>query len=305
MKQLFFPPLLLSLSNHAHFSHRCHFTLSPGTSRTRWLTLIAPCQLHLCVHASRKHAVGKYVASGLTGVRRVICSELSQDGTKKKKKKITAKASEGKKYQRAAPDHSGSHAEHSNHPVAEGTRTSLLKPSLSRRTKAILPHNARVFPGPCERTWQAVSNTRLTLRLKTLQTSDPPGKVTKSHHNDGGLGSFTQQPHEKGSGERGKSDFHGSGRPDKRPRSSVASGQNHTTLAHRKSPKLPIVWGEMRIPLSLRREKAAEGAQRGRPAGRPGRKRAAKGSTFFGAHFGIFRPGNGVPKLGKRRVGDV
>lgn len=47
------------------------------------------------------------------------------------------------------------------------------------------------LPRPCERTWLAVSNTRLTLRLKTLQTLDPPGKVTKSHHNDGRLDSFT------------------------------------------------------------------------------------------------------------------
>lgn len=59
------------------------------------------------------------------------------------------------------------------------------------------------LPRPCERTWQAVSNTRLTLRLKTLQTSDPPGKVTKSHHNDGGLGSFTHSHMKRGAEKEG------------------------------------------------------------------------------------------------------
>ena len=63
----------------------------------------------------------------------------------------------------------------------------------------------------------------------------------------------SQRPHEKGRRERGKSDFHGSGQPDKRLWSSIASGQNHMTLVHRKSPKLSIVWDNITIPLPLRR----------------------------------------------------
>jgi len=58
----------------------------------------------------------------------------------------------------------------------------------------------------------------------------------------------SHRPHEKGRGERGKSDFHGSGPPDKRPRNSTASGQNHMTLAHRKSPKSSIVWDDIKMP---------------------------------------------------------
>ena len=58
----------------------------------------------------------------------------------------------------------------------------------------------------------------------------------------------SHRPHEKGRGERGKSDFHGSGQPDKRLWNSTASGQNHMTLAHRKSPKLSIVWDNIKIP---------------------------------------------------------
>ncbi len=61
----------------------------------------------------------------------------------------------------------------------------------------------------------------------------------------------SHRPHEKGRRERGKSDFHGSGQPDKRLWNSTASGQNHMTLAHRKSPKLSIVWDNIKIPLPL------------------------------------------------------
>lgn len=62
----------------------------------------------------------------------------------------------------------------------------------------------------------------------------------------------SHRPHEKRRRERGKSDFHGSDRSDKRLWNSAASGQNnHMTLVHRKSPKLSFVWDNIKISTGI------------------------------------------------------
>lgn len=150
------------------------------------------------------------------------------------------------------------------------------------------------LPRPCERTWLAVSNTRLTLRLKPLQTLDPPGKVTKSHHNDGGLGSFThshmkREAEKEGSLTSTARAGQTKGRGAALPRDKIIRHWRTGNL-----PNWPLSASEMRIPLSLRGEKVAEGAKR---------RRMGRAQPLFGAQFGIFRPGKRVAKLGKRRTG--
>lgn len=76
--------------------------------------------------------------------------------------------------------------------------------------------------------------------------------------------------------------------PDKGPRSSVASGQNHTTLAHRKSPKLAIVCERDENPSVS----AAEGAK-GRRTGR------ARTASWFPPVWNFPNRENELPKLGK------
>lgn len=70
---------------------------------------------------------------------------------------------------------------------------------------------------------------------QTLKSSDPVDK-SLNHATIAEDWAHSHRPHEKGRRERGKSDFHGSDQPYKRPWNSAASGQNHMTLAHRKSP---------------------------------------------------------------------
>lgn len=77
-------------------------------------------------------------------------------------------------------------------------------------------------------------------------TSSPPpldtGAGALNQATKARAGPFHTRPHEKGRGERGKSDFQASERPHKRLRSSAAAGRNPTTLAHGKSPRLAFVW---------------------------------------------------------------
>lgn len=104
---------------------------------------------------------------------------------------------------------------------------------------------------PCERlSWQ-YQDTQLTLHVKP-SVKDPMDK-SLNHTTIAMDSAHSHKPHEKGRRERGKSCFHGSGQLDKRLWNSTASGQNHMTLAHRKSPKLSIVWDNIKIPRPLHR----------------------------------------------------
>lgn len=104
------------------------------------------------------------------------------------------------------------------------------------------------------KTWLAVSDTHSS----STQSLDPMDK-SPNHTTIAADSAHSHRPHEKGRGERGKSDFHGSGQPDKRLWNSTASGQNHMTLAHRKSPKLSIVWDNIKIPLPRCRRRGLGG----------------------------------------------
>lgn len=97
------------------------------------------------------------------------------------------------------------------------------------------------------KTGLVVSNTQLTLRTSNPGSLDPVDK-SLNHATIAADWAHSHRPHEKGRRERGKSDFQGSGQPDKGLWNSTASGQNHMTLAHRKSPKLSIVWDSIKIP---------------------------------------------------------
>lgn len=92
-----------------------------------------------------------------------------------------------------------------------------------------------------------------------------------NHATIAGDGAHSHRPHEKEKGERGMSDFHGSGPPDKRLGDSAASGQNHMTLAHRKSPTFSFVRDIIKNPPApTQRQKAGEGESAGGRMGRRG-----------------------------------